>query len=370
MVGRTTADKVGGGHRDGADRLGMALQLAGNVARMAWYSGINLMLQRRSRRMSKPAEFTPTRPVPNREELLSDARALLRADAEAVAAGLYPPGDEEASSPIEHLRRLRAMFQDLPELVSRRQERDASSVRDAAGDVTGHHEALPDYFTQDFHFQTGGYLTDGSARLYDVQVETLFYGAAAAMRRAGLRPIAEFMHGRDQRRVSLIDVACGTGRFLSDVRRAFPAMRLTGCDLSQAYLEEARRHMGRLRPARLVFANAEALPFEDASQDIVTCIFLFHELPPEVRRVVTREIARMLKPGGLFVFIDSLQMGDKPNWDGLLEAFPVRFHEPYYRSFVIDDLETMFAAEGLQSAGEMLAFLSKVVVRRKAEAAG
>lgn len=365
MVGRTAADKTDV-HLVGADRLGMALQFAGNVARMTWYSGVNLMLQRQSQRVAPPVEFTPTRPVPGRDELLSDVRALLRADAEAVAAGLYPPGDEEVMSPIEHLRRLRAMFQDLPELVGRRHERDASSVRDAAGDVVAKHEGLPDYFTQDFHFQTGGYLTEGSARLYDVQVETLFYGAAAAMRRVGLRPIAEYMRGRDQRRVKLLDVACGTGRFLRDVRRAYPAIRLAGCDLSQAYLDEARRHMGRLRPARFEFANAEALPFEDASQDIVTCIFLFHELPTEVRRVVSREIARVLKPGGLFVFIDSLQMGDKPNWDGLLEAFPVRFHEPYFRSFVIDDLDAMFAAEGLQPAEEMLAFLSKVVVRRKA----
>ena len=48
---------------------------------------------------------------------------------------------------------------------------------------------------------------------------------------------------------------------------------------------------------------------------------------------MTAEIARVLKPGGLFVFLDSLQMGDKPGWDGLLEGFPHRFHEPYYRHY-------------------------------------
>jgi len=314
--------------------------------------------------MSPPTEFKPSRPVPSRDELLGDVGALLREDAESVAAGLFPPGDEEMQSPLEHLRRLRAMFQDLPELAGRRSERDASSVQDAARENASHAD-LPEYFTQDFHFQTGGYLTEGSAQLYDVQVETLFYGAAAAMRRAGLRPIAEYMQGRDQRGVKLLDVACGTGRFLRDIRRAYPAMNLAGCDLSEAYLDEARRHMGRLRPARFVFGNAEALPFEDASQDIVTCVFLFHELPPEVRKVVTREVARVLKPGGLFVFIDSLQMGDKPNWDGLLEAFPVRFHEPYFCSFAIDDLDALFSTERLAPQDERLAFLSKVIVRKK-----
>jgi len=353
-------------HTARANRMGKAMQLVGNVARMTWYSGINLMAQRQARRIAPPADFTPSRPVPSRNELLSDVRGLLQDDAEAVAAGLYPPGDEEVQSPLEHLRRLRAMFRDLPELTGRRHDRDASSVQDAAR-ASSEQADLPEYFTQDFHFQTGGYLTEGSARLYDVQVETLFYGAAAAMRRAGLRPIAEFMQGCDQRRVKLLDVACGTGRFLRDIRRAYPAMQLSGCDLSEAYLAEARRHMGRLRSAQFVFGNAEALPFDDASQDIVTCVFLFHELPPEVRKVVTREVARVLKPGGLFVFIDSLQMGDKPNWDGLLEAFPIRFHEPYFRSFVIDDLEAMFSAERLAARDEMLAFLSKIVVRTKAD---
>ena len=343
------------------DQLGMAVQLAGSVARMGWYSGVNWMMQRQARQVAKPVSFKPTKPVPDRAELLAGVRDLLRSDAEAVRDGLYPPSLDEAGA-IDHLRRLREMFQDLPGTTRRRQSRDASTANsDGAADA----DELPDYFTQDFHFQTGGYLTEESARLYDVQVETLFYGAAAAMRRAGLRAIAEDVRGRDQRRLNLLDVACGTGRLLRDIRRTYPAMTLTGIDLSEAYLQEARRHMGRLRPARLIAGNAERMPVETASQDIVTSVFLFHELPPEVRRTVTAEVARVLKPGGLFVFTDSLQMGDKPGWDGLLEAFPVRFHEPYYRSYAIDDLDGMFAEAGLEGEDLLLAFLAKVMVRRK-----
>jgi SAM-dependent methyltransferase len=85
-----------------------------------------------------------------------------------------------------------------------------------------------------------------------------------------------------------------------------------------------------------------------------------------VRPRVTAEIARVLKPGGLFVFIDSVQLGDKPGWDGLLEVFPARFHEPYYRHYTIDDLDTMFAEAGLKRQASSVAFLSKLMVRRKA----
>ena len=99
-------------------------------------------------------------------------------------------------------------------------------------------------------------------------------------------------------------------------------MRLKGLDLSRTYLDEARRHLEGLRGAELIEAAGEKMPLADASADIVTSIFLYHELPPDVRRQVTAEIARVLKPGGLFVFLDSLQMGDRPGWDGLLESFP------------------------------------------------
>ena len=112
--------------------------------------------------------------------------------------------------------------------------KDATTVKAEAAAA-----GVPEYYAQDFHFQTGGYLTEGSARLYDVQVETLFMGAAGPMRRSALGPIGDYMRGRDQRQVTLVDVACGTGRFLRQVRLAYPAMTLKGLDLSRPYLDEA-----------------------------------------------------------------------------------------------------------------------------------
>lgn len=267
---------------------------------------------------------------------------------------------DDAGSTSDHFARLRAMLADLPQTLARRDAADAASVRDLP-DAAG----LPDYFTQDFHFQTGGYLSPESARLYDVQVETLFLGSANLMRRSALRPIAEFLRGRDQRQLNLLDVACGTGRLMRQIRLAFPALRLTGLDLSPAYLEEARQHLQPLRAATWLAGNAEAIPAADSSQDVVTCVFLFHELPPVVRRRVAGEMARVLKPGGLLVFIDSLQMGDREGWDGLLEGFPVRFHEPYFRHYAIDDLDRVFSDVGLVEQATTTAFLSKVMTRRK-----
>ena len=348
-----------------SDNLAMAAQLAGQSLRFGWYFALNRALDWRTGQMSRtghPPRYRPVRPVPSLQELLAAQAQLLMADALNVREGLYPPMDDDASSLPGHLARVRRMFADLPEAYARRAQKDATTARAEpnAADV-------PDYYAQDFHFQTGGYLTEGSARLYDVQVETLFMGAAGPMRRSALAPIAQFMAGRDQRQVTLLDVACGTGRFLRQARLAFPALRLIGLDLSRPYLEEARRQLRGLRAAQLIEAAAERMPLEPASADIVVSIFLFHELPPDVRRAVTAEVARVLKPGGLFVLLDSLQMGDRPGWDGLIEAFPERFHEPYYRHYAIDDLEGMFAAAGLEPELTATPFLSKLMVRRKPE---
>jgi ubiquinone/menaquinone biosynthesis C-methylase UbiE len=340
----------------------MAAQLSHSALRFGWYFAVSRVMARQAASLGAEPGYKPTRPVPSQRELLAEIGRLALRDAAAVRDGLYPPTRDEADTPSEHFARLAAMFADLPQSLARRDAADAASVRALPAS-----EGLPDYFTQDFHFQTGGYLSPESARLYDVQVETLFLGSANLMRRSALRPIAEFLLGRDQRQLRLLDVACGTGRLLRQVRLAFPALRLTGVDLSPAYLDEARRHLQPLRPADWMAANAEALPLPDSSQDVVTCVFLFHELPPVVRRRVASEMARVLKPGGLLVFVDSLQMGDRDGWDGLLEGFPVRFHEPYFRHYVIDDLDRVFSNVGLGEHATGTAFLSKLMVRRKVQ---
>jgi ubiquinone/menaquinone biosynthesis C-methylase UbiE len=340
--------------------VGMATQLAGQSLRFGWYFALNRLLEWRTDQLGMARRYKPSRPVPSLQQLLADQGQLLLSDALAVRDGIYPPMEDEPASPVQQLFRVRQMLADLPSALGRRTAQDTSTAKaEPAAD------ALPDYYAQDFHFQTGGYLSEGSAKLYDLQVETLFMGAAGPMRRTALRPIAEYMQGRDQRRTTLLDVACGTGRFLRQVRLTYPAMHLKGIDLSRTYLGEAKRHLEGLRGAELIEAAGEKMPLPEASVDIATSVFLYHELPPEVRRHVTAEISRVLKPGGLFVFLDSLQMGDKPDWDGLLEAFPVRFHEPYYRSYAIEDLDGMFSEAGLAPVSMSTPFLAKLMVRSK-----
>jgi len=123
---------------------------------------------------------------------------------------------------------------------------------------------------------------------------------------------------------------------------------------------------GRLEERRrFVEAQAESTELESGAYDIITSVYLFHELPPKVRRQAAAEIARLLKPGGALIHVETIQYGDEPGLDILLESFPRGFHEPYYDSYCRADLSTLFGAAGLTRTCETLAFLTKVSAFRK-----
>ena len=185
------------------------------------------------------------------------------------------------------------------------------------------------------------------------------------MRRAALAEISRELKGRDQRTQRLLDVACGNGRFLEKVLEVYPKLRATGLDLSPSYTEAARARLAPWRQVDVIQDAAEAMPLEPASQDIVVSIFLFHELPPKIRPKVLAEIFRVLKPGGLLVLADSVQFGDCPAMDGLLEYFPHGFHEPYYKGYLGWNLVETLETQGFVKERETLAFLTKVTTWRR-----
>src|SRR5262249_36169451 len=200
-----------------------------------------------------------------------------------------------------------------------------------------------------------------SAALYDTQVEVLFTGAADVMRRRVVKPIAEWMAGRNQRDLRGLDVGCGTGRLLAFLHDAWPGLRLTGIDLSVPCLAWARRLIGRTARVKRIEGAGEKLPFEDASIDFIVSSFLLHELPQTVRDELLREMARVVKRDGLVVLVDSIQRGDQPTWDGLIDLFPHYFHEPYYAEYANGNLQAWGEAAGVRCAGSERAVPSKAM---------
>ena len=298
--------------------------------------------------------------TPGTGRVIEDLRALFVRDWQNIEAGYYRLPHDLARSPVEALARARAYFTDLTKVEERRHARRNSEVFAAPN-----RDRYPRYFLQNFHYQTDGYLSEHSAELYDHQVEVLFGGGADAMRRQALVPLHHFLKERRVRDTRLLDLGCGTGRFLTFVKDNYPRLGVTALDLSPHYLERARRLLRRWRDVEFVEAPAEASGLPEAGFDVVTAVYLFHELPAKVRHAVAEEAARLLKPGGLFLLVDSLQLGDNPDYDGLIEYFPVAFHEPYYAEYAKSDLEGLFAEAGLVLESLDLAYFSRIMALRK-----
>ena len=342
-----------------------ARYIARQGSRVTWYAGQAYRMRRLQHQAVekdpslKPDVKAPDSRVPGVAELLRGVAALSARDLANIEAGLYPPprADERWA---DRIRDAQAFFEDLPEVARRRADKRHQDARDAPKA-----DKRPRYYQQNFHFQTDGWMSEESARLYDTQVEVLFSGATATMRRMGLVPIAHFMKGKDQRTIRAVDLATGPGNFAASLADAYPRMPLLALDLSEAYARHALGRVKRSRHQHGMVAKGEEMPFADQSLNILSAVFLFHELPPKIRVAVAQEIARVLKPGGLFVFVDSLQPGDTPDYDGLLELFPQLFHEPYYTSYATTDLITLFTDAGLRVVYEDIAFFSKVLAFEK-----
>ena len=149
-----------------------------------------------------------------------------------------------------------------------------------------------------------------------------------------------------------LDVGCGDGaRYGARVRAS--GVEIHGVDISEVAVASARERGIDARVASLT----EPLPHGDASFDVAICLeVLEHLVNPAV---VTREIARILRPGGLAL----LSVPNSAFWTTRVElmfsgrfnprgspvtqrAFPWR--DPHLRFFTLTSIEAMLAESGLR----------------------
>jgi ubiquinone/menaquinone biosynthesis C-methylase UbiE len=317
--------------------------------------------------LAPPAAHRKTEPL-NPEVLGSIQQRLnqlLETDWHDAEAGIYPASLLFDNPWEDFFRFYPVLWMDMPKIWLRASQKQ---YQDFSPEIRT--EGYPDYYVQNFHHQTNGYLSDESANLYDLQVEILFNGSADAMRRRVLAPLKAGLQTfsavpNPQQRV--LDVACGTGRTLRMIRGMLPDVSLYGADLSPAYLRKANQLLSQIpgELPQLVQANVETLPYVDHYFHGLTCVFLFHELPAAVRQTVINECFRVLKPGGTLVICDSIQEVDSPELAIVMRNFPTLFHEPYYRHYVTDDMEGRLQTAGFEVRETQVHFMSKYWVAQK-----
>jgi ubiquinone/menaquinone biosynthesis C-methylase UbiE len=186
------------------------------------------------------------------------------------------------------------------------------------------------------------------ASLYDL----LYEPAAKILRDIGLTIFPP------RENIAILDVGCGTGTQLALYQR--PGCRLVGIDNSPAMLAVAERKLGAA--AELHLGDATQMPFGAATFDLVTVVFVLHEMYPELRPAVLQECRRVVKPDGRIMLID-YHPGPYPFVMGqvwrlvitLMEMSAGREHYGNYRKFI--------AASGLEAlvAGQQLCVQKRYV---------
>jgi SAM-dependent methyltransferase len=147
----------------------------------------------------------------------------------------------------------------------------------------------------------------------------------------------------------VLDVGTGTGH--TALAFAPRVAQVTGIDLTEAMLDQARRLAAEQGAGNVSFerADAMALGFPDAHFDAVTCRVCAHHFADPVAAV--REATRVIRPGGQLLLVDTVAPPD-PAQDTFLNTIELLRDPSHVRNYSVSEWEGMLRAAGLETRCE------------------
>ena len=140
-------------------------------------------------------------------------------------------------------------------------------------------------------------------RLFAALYDPFFWLSERAGLAARRRALAEQASGR------VLEIGAGTGL---NLRHYADDVELVLSEPDEAMADRLRGRLAKLgRPATVVLAGAEALPFADGEFDTVVSTLVLCTVPD--LDAALREVHRVLKPGGRLLFIEHVR-SDSPRW--------------------------------------------------------
>lgn len=174
---------------------------------------------------------------------------------------------------------------------------------------------IPDYARYEIHTQPGGYVGNAFAgHIYHYSTNN-FYNAGK------LFNYQDELHTRlgnqvpepeDRKVTRVLDIGCGIGQLAVALKERFADAEVWGIDAGGPMIRYGHMRAVELDVA-VNFAQrmAEDTKFPDNHFDIVASYILHHEVPEEISKEITKEVHRILRPGGVFFPID-FQTGSSP----------------------------------------------------------
>jgi ubiquinone/menaquinone biosynthesis C-methylase UbiE len=177
-------------------------------------------------------------------------------------------------------------------------------------DLTGYIRLGTAFMTEDFElsrkaFRTGETVPfQGRSHAFAETIGDAIGGLHAATARKFL-PDLDGMSERLDNGARVLEVGCGTGRFLMQLAKAWPKAHCIGADIDPTGVEIARNKIGMAGlESRIEVIERDVADLDEASVDAVVMIEVLHEIAPQIRQHVISGCARVLKPGGWLLVVD------------------------------------------------------------------
>lgn len=122
----------------------------------------------------------------------------------------------------------------------------------------------------------------------------------------------------------ILEIGCGTGNLTTRVKRASPAVDVTGTDPDPRALARARRKAEGMTGIRFEQAYAQELPCADGEFDRALSSLMLHHLDDTTKTAAIGELFRVLKPGGQLHIVDI--GGDMSGDHGAIARLMKRHH--------------------------------------------
>ncbi len=145
----------------------------------------------------------------------------------------------------------------------------------------------------------------GPEGVEDAEVSTAFEWVTRMPQMRWVRRFVTSQATALQRHGEAVDLGCGAGQLVLAIARQAPGLHVTGIDLSEKMLADARQaaqKAGLENQVDFRLGNVEKIPFPDRSLDLVVSTASLHHWADPVK--VLNEIDRVLKPGGAFYIFD------------------------------------------------------------------
>jgi ubiquinone/menaquinone biosynthesis C-methylase UbiE len=102
----------------------------------------------------------------------------------------------------------------------------------------------------------------------------------------------------------ILDLGSGTGGVTYQILMRMPDARITGAEPAAKMREQYAQRFADFPGVDVVDGHGLSLPFEDGEFDLVVSNLALHHIPHEEKPACAREIARVLRSGGRFIYCD------------------------------------------------------------------